>query len=135
MGLEERSLDEASANGELVIACYFVMESAVTAMAGDKLGMLDMKQKAQLFSALKNAFNAVLKFLGEIAVEAEDKSGELLKDPEKKHFVCATVRILSSWLAEETEANREEVYAILPFVLNLCQETFEAQKVRKQSDV
>lgn len=46
-----------------------------------------------------------------------------------RYFVCATVRILSAWLAEETMALREDVCNVLEFVVTLSVETFQAQKV------
>ena len=39
--------------------------------------------------------------------------------------------ILGAWLAEEAMANREEVCEILPFILQLANETFESQKLSK----
>ncbi len=54
-----------------------------------------------------------------------------MEDPQTKYFVCATVRILGAWLSEETSALREDVYDILPFILTLANETFEAQKLAK----
>ena len=48
-----------------------------------------------------------------------------------KYFVCATIRILGAWLSEETQALRDEVYDILPFILQLGSDTFEAQKLTK----
>ena len=48
-----------------------------------------------------------------------------------KYFVCATIRILGAWLSEESQALRDEVYDILPFILQLGSDTFEAQKLTK----
>lgn len=60
-----------------------------------------------------------------------DDASLVQDDVEIRHFVCATIRILSAWLAEETMALREDVYEILPFVFTLAHETFEAQKLDK----
>merc|ERR1719350_1625273 len=48
-----------------------------------------------------------------------------------KYFVCATIRILGAWLSEESQALRDEGYDILPFILQLGSDTFEAQKLAK----
>ena len=56
-----------------------------------------------------------------------------LESHQKKYFVCATIRILGAWLSEETMAVRDEVYEILPFILGLANDTFEAQKLPKLS--
>ena len=56
-----------------------------------------------------------------------------MEDPQVKYFVCATIRILGAWLSEETQALREDVYEIVPFIFELANETFEAQKISKLS--
>ena len=56
-----------------------------------------------------------------------------LESHQKKYFVCATIRILGAWLSEETMAMREEVYEILPFILDISNDTFESQKLTKLS--
>lgn len=48
-----------------------------------------------------------------------------------QYFVCATIRLLGAWLAEETLALREDVYEVLPFILTVANETFESQKLAK----
>ena len=48
-----------------------------------------------------------------------------------QYFVCATIRLLGAWLAEETLALREDVYEVLPFILTIANETFESQKLAK----
>ena len=56
-----------------------------------------------------------------------------MEDPQVKYFVCATIRILGAWLSEETQALREDVYDIMPFIFGLAYETFDAQKISKLS--
>ena len=36
MHLEEQSLDEIMANSELLVSCYYIIESAVSYMASDR---------------------------------------------------------------------------------------------------
>ena len=38
MHLEEQSLDEIMANSELLVSCYYIIESAVSYMASDRFG-------------------------------------------------------------------------------------------------
>lgn len=68
MQLEDKQLeDEVLDNSELLVACYFIIESAVSYMAGGGGGhnscsqVLDSKQRGQLYAALKNAFGTILK--------------------------------------------------------------------------
>ena len=63
----------------------------------------------QLFSALKNAFSVILKFLDFLATQVLSKEPNRLEDFDLKHFVCATIRVLGAWLSEETATMREEV--------------------------
>lgn len=132
MHLEEQTLDEIMTNSELLVSCYYIIESAVSYMASDRLLLLDHGQRGQLYTAMKNGFASILRFLQEMAVTLRSQTHHL-ENNEKKFFVCATIRILGAWLAEEAMANREEVCEILPFILQLANETFESQKLSKLS--
>eukprot|EP00094_Tigriopus_californicus_P007014 TCALIF_06753-PA protein Name:"Similar to Neurochondrin Neurochondrin homolog (Drosophila melanogaster)" AED:0.06 eAED:0.07 QI:0/0.33/0.28/0.85/0.83/0.85/7/4/777 len=130
MHLEEKKLEDVVGDLDLVVSCYFIIESGVSYMANERLSMLDDRQKGQLYSAMKNVFSTVLKFLHEVSLDLKDNPTEL-DDNDNKAFICATIRILASWLAEETTASRDDVCAILPFIFTLSNEAFEAQKVQK----
>lgn len=132
MHLEEQSLDDIMGQSELLVSCYYIIESAVSYMASDRLLLLDQRQRGQLYTALKNGFTSILGFLQELSVTLKEHPHHL-DDPKKKYFVCATIRILGAWLSEETMAMREEVYDLLPFILSLSNETFESQKLAKLS--
>jgi len=132
MHLEEQSLDEIMDNSELLVSCYYIIESAVAYMASDRLLLLDQRQRGQLYTALKNGFTSILGFLQELSVSLKEDTNHL-ENQQKKYFVCATIRILGAWLSEETMAVRDEVYEILPFILGLANDTFEAQKLPKLS--
>ena len=67
-----------------------------------------------MYSALNNAFTSVLKFLS--TVSATHKSlvtrEETVNEEDfvrRNRVLIATVRVLCSWLAEETSASRDEV--------------------------
>jgi len=132
MHLEEQSLDEIMENSELLVSCYYIIESAVSYMASDRLLLLDQRQRGQLYTALKNGFTSILGFLQELSITLKEHTHHL-ENHQKKYFVCATIRILGAWLSEETMAMREEVYDLLPFILTLSNETFESQKLAKLS--
>lgn len=53
----------------------------------------------------------------------------------EKIYKVSHLHLVSSgaWLSEETQALREDVYDIMPFIFNLAYETFEAQKGTKLS--
>ena len=93
MHLEEQNFDIIMANSELLVACYFIVESAVSYLANPENHLSSiLKQKRNIQQALNNAFKAILKFLAELSNEKEKK--EQMADPQIKYFICATIRIL-----------------------------------------
>jgi len=72
MHLEEQSLLAAAASADLLASCYTIMENAVTYMANERFDYLDERQRNQLFTALKNGFATVLKFLEEAVLTIKD---------------------------------------------------------------
>lgn len=132
MHLEEQNLDIIMANSELLVACYYVVESAVSYLANPENQLSAViKQSRRIQQALNNAFAAILKFLQELSKNILKSNPEKMEDPQVKYFICATIRILGAWLSEETQALREDVYEIMPFIMALGNETFEAQKSAK----
>ena len=93
MHLEEQSLDEIMENSELLVSCYYIIESAVAYMASDRLLLLDQRQRGQLYTALKNGFTSILGFLQELSTTLKEQTYHL-ENHQKKYFVCATIRIL-----------------------------------------
>lgn len=129
MQLDGKSLQQAYSQAELVTACYLILELSINYISTDQLD-LDQKEKQTLYSGLKGAFSAVMGLLNKIQV---DKNKDKLPIKEKL-FVCATVRVLVAWLAQETAAMRPQVYQLLPYVLSLANETFYAFKARKAAE-
>jgi len=50
------SLEDVLANSELLVACYYIIESAVSYMASERLAQLDQRQRDQVGDA-KNHFS------------------------------------------------------------------------------
>ncbi|XP_045474947.1 neurochondrin homolog [Harmonia axyridis] len=121
MQLDGKSLKAANSNAQLITACYIILELSMTYIATDQLE-LDQKEKQTLYTGLKGAFTAVINFLIKISNDKNRPVGE------DKLFVCATIRVLASWLAQETTAMRAQVYQLLPFILEMANETFNAYK-------
>ncbi|CAG4986615.1 unnamed protein product [Colias eurytheme] len=129
MQLEDRSFKQAFANGDLVTACFIVLESSINYMATDQLD-LEQKEKQSVYTSLKGAFNAVVSLLTKVS---NDKNRDKLPDAEKV-FVCAMVRVLVAWLAQETTAMRDQVYNLLPFMFSLANDSFHAYRSRKLAE-
>lgn len=129
MQLEDRSFEQSLKNAELVTSCFIVLELSVSYIANDTLD-LEQKEKQQLYTALKGAFTAVVGTLKKkISKVSHGKQTE-----EEKAFLCALVRVLVSWLAQETTAMRNAVYELLPFMLSIANETFYSYRSRYVSE-
>ncbi|XP_064636104.1 neurochondrin-like [Lineus longissimus] len=103
---------ELMSRGGVLTSCYTILEKLITYMSREAepplTGVL------QLQSSITEAFNAVLYFLD---AHSNDKTVD-------ECFLIATIRVLGAWLAEETSSLRDEVYKILPFLLNESTKNF-----------
>lgn len=124
MQLDGKSLKAVNPHAQLITACYIILELSMTYIATDQLD-LDQKEKQTLYTGLKGAFTAVINFLIKLS---NDRNRPVGGD---KLFVCATIKVLASWLAQETTAMRTQVYQLLPFILEIANETFNAYRSRK----
>lgn len=120
MSLEDKTFQEAVASASPTTACYTILEIAINFLVNGALD-LEQKQKQQLYAALKGAFTAVLAFLNDAS-----KDESFLENPKNHLFICATIRVLGAWLAEETSANKEEVYQVLPFIIKVAKQNFDS---------
>ena len=119
MQMDNKSFNQALQNADLITSCFIILELSLNFMAQDQLDF-EAKEKQQMYTALKGAFNAVLNVLTKLS---NDKISENL-DGKHKAFCCAMIRVLGAWLAQETSAAREQVYKILPFLLKVANSTF-----------
>ncbi|XP_066262261.1 neurochondrin homolog [Euwallacea similis] len=124
MQLDGKSLKGTQANQQLIIACYVILELSLNFIAQDTVD-IDQKERQTMYSALKGAFTAVINLLLGITQNKAKPTGE------DKLFVCATVRVLAAWLAQETTAMRDQVYKLLPFMLEMAFDSFHTFKARR----
>ncbi|KAG7164899.1 Neurochondrin-like [Homarus americanus] len=122
MSLEDKTFEEAVALASPTTACYTILELAIIFLVNGAVDF-EQKQKQQLYAALKGAFKAVLTFLNGASVD-----DSFLENSVNHLFVCATIRVLGAWLAEETAANKEEVYQTIPFIIKISRYNFEHNK-------
>ncbi|MPC25098.1 neurochondrin homolog isoform X2 [Portunus trituberculatus] len=122
MGLEDRTFEEVVSNALPITACYTIIEMSVVFLVNGAVDF-EQKHKQQLYESLKGAINAVLKFLQGASFE-----DAVLESSKTYMFVCATIRVLCAWLAEETAANKDDVYKTLPFVIKICKHSFDHNK-------
>ncbi|XP_028982310.1 neurochondrin homolog [Diachasma alloeum] len=127
MQLEGKQLKTVVQNGELITACFVILEICLSYITTDQLD-LEQKEKQSLYTALKGAFSAVIGLLGAVSKMKE------LTDIGERVFVCAMVRVLAAWLAQETSAMRPQVYAVLPFMMSVANDTFYANRNRKMTE-
>ncbi|XP_040575000.1 neurochondrin homolog [Lepeophtheirus salmonis] len=127
MHLDEKKLEQMIYESDLVVACFYVIEGGVNCLVNEKINFIPESKRTQLYSALKNAFNTIMKFLQDFLSDGDP----IITDVKERYFVCAIIRVLAAWLAEETSASRENVYSVLPYILKTASDTFEVQKLEK----
>ncbi|XP_076865202.1 neurochondrin isoform X2 [Brachyhypopomus gauderio] len=135
MALEEPPGTRLSPQQQNVLtACFRIMEAAMeqacsqgasqspaqpqTAMAG-----LSLQQSRQVLGVLEEAFSAVIYYLQQVDPSQYD-------DP----FLFATFRSLCVWLAEETLCLKEEVTALLPFLIGYAKYHLQEQNGKGLAD-
>lgn len=127
MSLEDKTFQEVVALASPTTACYTILELAINFLVSGAVDF-EQKQKQQLYAALKGAFTAVLTFLKTASAD------EAFFENHKNHlFVCATIRVLGAWLAEETAANKDEVYETIPFIIKTCWYNFDQNNKKMQT--
>ena len=127
MQLEGKQLKAVMSNADLVTACFMILEISLSYIITDQLDM-EQKEKQSLYTALKGAFAAVIGLVTSVSKMKE------ITDVKERLFVCAIVRVLAAWLAQETSAMRSQVYAILPYILTIANDTFYAHRNKKMAE-
>ncbi|XP_022206552.2 neurochondrin homolog [Nilaparvata lugens] len=132
MQLEDKNFKNIIDNAELVSACFVFLEHAISFIAAEANSdtfELEQKEKQQIYTALKGAFAAVINVLSKLAKDSQSNKNTKMT-VEEKVFICAMVRVLAAWLAQETQAMRNAIYQILPFILGFANDTFYAYRAR-----
>lgn len=125
--LEGKQRKTIMENADLITSCFIILEISLNYIATDQLD-LEEKEKQSLYTALKGAFAAIIGFLNIVSKKKD------FTDMKERVFICAVIRVLAAWLAQETKAMRPQVYAILPYVLTVANDTFYAYRNRKLAE-
>lgn len=125
MQMDNKSFKQVFAEARLMTACFIILELSINYIATDVLD-LEQKEKQQIYTGLKGAFSGIISVLSKIS---QDKNKDSLPI-DQKIFVCAIVRVLAAWLAQETSALRNQVFQLLPYILNIANDTFYAFRCR-----
>lgn len=108
-------------------SCFTILEISIAYLAADTLD-LETKEKQQTYTALKGAFTAVLNVLKTLSVSKKPIGVK------EKCFVCLMLMSLSAWLALDASAMKPAVNNILPFALQVANESFYAYRARYISE-
>lgn len=127
MQLEDKQFKTVLANADLITACFIILEILIGYIVTDQLD-LEQKEKQALYTTLKGSFAAIIGLLSSVS------KMKTLVDVREKIFICAVVRVLTAWLAQETSAMRPQVYAVLPYMLTVANDTFYAHRNRKLTE-
>lgn len=127
MQIEGKQLKSIMTNADLITSCFIIIEISLAYITNDQLD-LDQKEKQSLYTVLKGAFAAIIGLLTAVSKMKE------ITDIKERIFICAVVRVLAAWLAQETTAMRSQVYTVLPYVLTIANDTFYAYRNRKLTE-
>ncbi|XP_052061318.1 neurochondrin-like [Mytilus californianus] len=126
ISLENLTPDQIMTKADTLVSCYNLLELIICHMTSAPSLKLDENQVLQLHSAMEGAFNSVIFYLreqSELEIQRVDPS----------QIVLASVRVLGSWVAEETSALKARVQEILPFILKLCKCQLKCTKTKRLS--
>ncbi|KAL5021552.1 hypothetical protein ScPMuIL_000707 [Solemya velum] len=123
MVLENSSFEEIEQKASVLMSCYSLLENMITELTTNPLTFPTDVHISKLHTSLTGAFGAVIYHLSQVA---KDYS-EMTPTP----VTIATIRVLGIWLAEETTALRNEVYDILPFLVQICKHCHTCHKDRR----
>lgn len=128
MKLEDKTLDQALEASDILVACYSIVEQFITFMTSQGFLDFDSKQREQAYCALKGAVGAILSLFHQVGEEQGEGGWKGPVNTRPMQFICASIRILGAWLAEETSSMKEEVCAVLPFIIAVCSRMYEERK-------
>lgn len=128
MALEDRSVVDVLKNGSLITSCYVIFEAAISATVDEDnaaTSTLPLEVLERLQQRYSEGLQAVMEFITTVQNDPECSSavsgfgsGSNGADNGKvAALVDSSIRVLAMWLAEETEAHRDQVNSVLPFVL------------------
>ncbi|XP_076314072.1 LOW QUALITY PROTEIN: neurochondrin-like [Tachypleus tridentatus] len=135
MILEDRSVEEIIENMDVLSACYTVLEATITIMCDESVWKFESFTTKQLLIAITDAFKAVISFLLEVSKDTDNWYKPLETCDHKWYVTLASVRVLSSWLGEETFALKEEVCMVIPCLLKIGELVFRETKVNLSEQV
>ncbi|XP_042362321.1 neurochondrin [Plectropomus leopardus] len=132
MGLEEPPGNDLSPELQHTLTgCYRIMEAAIeqacclgvsqtTVPTQSSIPSLSLQQSRQVLGVLEEAFSALMYHLQQV-------------DPSRygDPFIFATFRSLCSWLAEETSCLKEEVTALLPFLISYSRSHLQGESTEQ----
>lgn len=128
MQLDDRSFKQALVQQSLVTACFCILEVSINYMHTDQLD-LEQKEKQTVYTGLKGAFGGIASVLTKL--DKDKKSAAELPEKERL-YALAMVRCMCAWLAQETTALRPAIYALLPYVFQLVNASFESARAHRK---
>eukprot|EP00039_Didymoeca_costata_P029930 m.27087 g.27087 ORF g.27087 m.27087 type:complete len:535 (-) comp7860_c0_seq1:1170-2774(-) len=127
MALEDRSATKAVAQHELVVSCLALVERAIIVLSGveSMADLGDAESVIHMCERLNDSASAIMSILREIWSDLKDM--EDMEDNKEKRddfgilisLLYPSCRVFALWLAQETDALRDDVFEILPFILQV----------------
>jgi len=128
MKLEDKSLSQVLGVADVLVACYTIIELFITFMTSQLFLDFDQKQRDQAYCALKGAVSAILGLLLEVSLETPTFEAKESVESRRTIFICASIRVLGAWLAEEAASMKRDVCVILPYIISVCKVMFKLRQ-------
>lgn len=109
-----------------VANCFVILEHSVITVANDSEQMLLLKYFSQqqvydMLTAVRDTMSVIIRYLKRF----DDQSTQFDIQSDVFVSILASIRVLCVWITEETEALREEIADILPFILRVFKKSSE----------
>uniref|UniRef100_A0A8C4SNA7 Neurochondrin n=1 Tax=Erpetoichthys calabaricus TaxID=27687 RepID=A0A8C4SNA7_ERPCA len=124
----EQPADTFSSGGlpsrtDTITACYRILEFAMETCSQDPQERgLTLERCRQMILILEEAISAIIFYLMQVTTAQYHEP-----------FIFASVRALCVWLAEETSSLKQEVCAVLPFLIDYSRTLFEEGKKKEKT--
>ena len=111
----------------ILAICYILLEHSIMTLISDDDGeqlakLLPAQNMCDLLTAIKDSMAIIIEYLQRISSQSESINSSSHLYP----ITIASIRVLCVWITEETEALRNEISNILPFIIQVMRSAIQS---------